>query len=138
MNYSYLQGKRPPSYKTLDPFAELRIQSLPKHAITAAGRLDTAADGLRPDHRSPRLCDVEQDTGHRPRCAQTPIAVDIESNVANGRISLQNIPIGPSQLKIALFGKNLLGTAYPVFTAPGSNAILSPPRTYGIELGASF
>ena len=27
---------------------------------------------------------------------------------------------------------------HPVFTAPGSNAILAPPRTLGVELEAKF
>ena len=72
------------------------------------------------------------------RVAFGAYAFDIDRDIANARIAIQKIEVGPTRLRLAFFAKNLFDTAYPVFTAPGANAILSPPRTYGLELGASF
>ena len=136
-SYGYLKGKRPPSYLTIDPNAELRIQSLPKHTITAA--IDYALPemplGQLALHFDYSMASKTPGTG---RVAFGAFAWDIERDVANARVTLQKIPVGPTQLRLALFGKNIFDTAYPVFTAPGANAILSPPRTYGVEVGVSF
>lgn len=137
VNYGYMQGKRPASYATIDPNAEIRIQSLPRHSITAA--LDYALPewdfGQLAFHLDYAMASKTPGTG---RVAFGAFAWDIERDVTNARITLQNIPVGPAQFRVALFGKNIFDTAYPVFAAPGSNAILSAPRTYGIEVGATF
>ncbi|MBO9377031.1 TonB-dependent receptor [Sphingomonas histidinilytica] len=137
LSYGYLKGRRPPSYRTLDPNAEVRIQSLPKHSVTAA--LDWAfpeADfGQFVLHVDYAMASKTPGTG---RVAFGAYAFDIDRDVANARFSLQNISVGPTRLRVSAFVKNLFDTAYPVFTAPGANAILSPPRTYGLELSASF
>ena len=137
MTYAYLKGKRPPSYLVIDPNAELRIQSLPKHAVTAAFdyTVPLATVGDLAFHMDYAMASKTPGTG---RVAYGAYAYDIDRNVANARIALQNIELGPVKWRLAFFGKNIFDTAYPVFTAPGANAILSPPRTYGIELGAAF
>lgn len=137
LTYAYLTGKRPPSYTQIDPNAELRIQSLPKHALTAA--LDyTFPIGDIGDlafHIDYAAASKTPGTG---RLAHGAYAWDIERDVANARIALQNVEIGSLNWRFAFFGKNLFDTAYPVFTSPGANAVLSPPRTYGLEVGTSF
>lgn len=137
VTYAYLSGKRPPSYTQIDPNAELRIQSLPKHAITAAidYTVPIANIGDLAFHMDYAMASKTPGTG---RVAFGAFAWDIDRDVANARIALQNIELGPVKWRLAFFGKNIFDTAYPVFTAPGSNAILSPPRNYGVELGAAF
>jgi iron complex outermembrane recepter protein len=72
------------------------------------------------------------------RVPKTSFAHMIKRDVANVRVSLQDIPVGPAGLTLSVFAKNLFDTAYPVFVSSGANAILSPPRTYGVELGLKF
>lgn len=137
MNYAYLEGQRPPSYLVIDPNAELRIQSLPKHAVSVT--LDyTVPVGSLGDlafHLDHSMASKTPGTG---RVAYGAFAWDIDRYVTNARIALQDIAVGPTNWRVALFGKNIFDTAYPVFTAPGANAILSAPRTYGLEVGTSF
>ena len=136
-NYGYLKGKEPPSYDLLDPNADLRILTIPKHAITAS------MDYLLPAFSFGQVAlhfdySMASKTPGTIRVPFNNFAFDIDRNVANARASLQRIAIGPADMKLSVFAKNLFDTAYPVFTAPGANAILSAPRTYGIEVGASF
>ncbi|MGF7150124.1 iron complex outermembrane receptor protein [Sphingomonas zeicaulis] len=135
--YAYLSGKRPPSYTQIDPNAELRIQSLPKHAVTAALDYTVPVADLG-DLAFHIDYSMASDTPGTGRVAYGAFAWDIERDVANARIALQDIEVGPSRWRIAAFAKNIFDTAYPVFTAPGANAVLSAPRTYGLELAASF
>lgn len=137
VNYGYLKGKRPPSYQTLDPNAELRIQSLPRHAITAAFdyALPEWSFGQLAFHIDHAMASKTAGTG---RVGLGGFAWDIDRDVTNARVTLQHIPVGPTEFRVAFFGKNIFDTAYPVFAAQGANAILSPPRTYGIEIGTSF
>lgn len=136
-NYAYLHGHRPPSYRTIDPNAELRIQSLPKHAVTVALDYTIPLQNLGDlaFHFDYAMASKTPGTG---RVAFGAFAWDIERDIANARVALQNVDVGPTKLKIALFGKNIFDSAYPVFTAPGANAVLAAPRTYGVEIGASF
>ena len=137
VSFGFLDGHRPPSYLTIDPNAELRIQSLPRHSVTAAldWALPETSFGQFVFHVDYSMASKTPGTG---RVAFGAFAFDIDRDVSNARVTLQNIPIGPTKLRLSAFAKNLFDTAYPVFTAPGANAILSPPRTYGLELGASF
>lgn len=136
-NYAYLEGKRPPSYLTLDPNAELRIQSLPKHALNLSVdySLPPMDFGQIVFHYDYSMASKSPGTG---RVAYGAFAWDIERDIANARVSLQDIPVGSARFKVAAFAKNLFDKAYPVFTAPGSNAVLAQPRTYGLEVGANF
>ncbi|MFV0643711.1 MAG: TonB-dependent receptor [Sphingomonadaceae bacterium] len=136
-NYTYLQGKRPDSYRTIDPNAELRIQSLPKHAITVA------VDYFGPEWDVGQIAahfdySTASSTPGTSRVTFNSFAYDIERDVANARIALRNIPAGSVDLTIAAYAKNIFDTAYPVFTAPGANAIQSAPARYGLELGFEF
>lgn len=72
------------------------------------------------------------------RVAFGGFAWDIERDTANARIAWQNIDVRLAKLKLAFFAKNVFNNTYPVFTAPGVNAILAAPRTYGLELGVGF
>lgn len=137
LTYALLNGRRAASYAVIDPNADLRIQSLPKHAVNAA--IDYALPrmdfGQFVFHFDYALASATPGTG---RLAYGAYAWDIERNVANTRLSLQDIPVGPVALRVSGFARNLFNSAYPVFSAPGANAILSAPRSYGIEIGASF
>jgi iron complex outermembrane receptor protein len=135
--YAFLDGHRPPSYTQIDPNAELRIQSLPRHAITVAVdyTLPIESVGELAFHLDYAMASDTPGTG---RVAYGAFAWDIQRDVTNARIALQNVEVGPTKWRLAFFGKNLFDNAYPVFTAPGANAILSAPRTYGLELGAAF
>ncbi|MBH1998914.1 MAG: TonB-dependent receptor [Sphingomonadaceae bacterium] len=137
LTYAYLSGKRPISYTQIDPNAELRIQSLPKHAVTAAldYTIPIANVGDLAFHADYAMASDTPGTG---RVAYGAFAYDIERDLSNARVALQNVELGPVKWRLAFFAKNIFDTAYPVFTAPGANAILSTPRTYGIELGAAF
>lgn len=137
ITYAFLDGHRPPSYTQIDPNAELRIQSLPRHAITAA--IDYTVPITNVGDLAFHLdYAMASDTPGTGRVAYGAFAWDIERDVTNARIALQNIEVGPAKWRLAFFGKNIFNNAYPVFTAPGANAVLSAPRTYGLELGASF
>ena len=68
----------------------------------------------------------------------TSFGYAIKRDVANVRLSLQDIDISPLNLTLSAFVKNAFDTAYPVFGSPGANAILSSPRTFGVELSAKF
>lgn len=135
--YAYLHGKRPPSYDQIDPNAMLQIQSLPKHAVTAAFDYTVPVGNIGDlaFHFDYAMASKTPGTG---RVAYGAFAWEIERDVANGRIALQNIAVGPTEMRVALFGKNLFNSAYPVFVAPGANAVLSAPRTYGLEFGVNF
>lgn len=137
VTYAYLRGHRPPSYTQIDPNAELRIQSLPRHAVTAAVdyTLPITNVGDLAFHIDYAMASDTPGTG---RVAYGAFAWDIARDVTNARVALQNVEVGPTKWRLAFFGKNVFDTAYPVFTAPGANAVLSAPRTYGVELGASF
>ncbi|KEQ53194.1 TonB-dependent receptor [Sphingobium chlorophenolicum] len=134
--YAYLHGKRPGSYFIIDPNAELRIQSLPEHAVTLA--IDYSVPVGIGDLAFHADYAMASDTPGTGRVAFGAFAYDIRRDVANARIALQNVEVGPAKWRLALFAKNLFDTAYPVFTSPGANAVLSPPRSYGVELGTSF
>lgn len=72
------------------------------------------------------------------RVPKTSFAYPIKRDVANVRVSLQDIPVGPVGLTFSAFAKNVFNTAYPVFVSSGANAILSAPRTYGAEVTLKF
>ena len=137
LNYGYLDGHRPASYSTVDPQAELRIQSLPRNTVSIA------ADYVRPLVNDMEIA-FHTDYAHASptpgtvRVRKDAFAWNIERDSLNGRVSLRNIAAGPTKLQVSLFGRNLMDRAYPVFTAPGSNAVLAPPRTFGVEFEAQF
>ena len=54
----------------------------------------------------------------------------------NARLTLSDIPVGPGNWRLSLFGKNLTDTEYYIahFNGGLPAAIFGDPRTYGLEL----
>jgi iron complex outermembrane receptor protein len=62
-----------------------------------------------------------------------------EQVILNARVSLADIPMGPVEGKISLWGKNITNTQYFSEILPGSvigfvDGNISPPATYGVDL----
>lgn len=63
--------------------------------------------------------------------------------LVDARLSLQDIPIGDSALRVTLWGRNLLDDDYPTYSINfGSLGLVTeqygPPRTYGIEVNYEY
>lgn len=63
--------------------------------------------------------------------------------LVDARLSLENISIGDSNLRVTLWGKNLLDDDYPTYSINFAGLGLvteqyGPPRTYGIELSYEY
>ncbi|MDO7834807.1 TonB-dependent receptor [Sphingobium sp. HBC34] len=136
--YAHLTGTLPADRLAgIDPTANFFIPNLPRNSGTVT------FDYLSPDlgnarfafHMDYSWADAFNSTVRVPK---NSYAHPMKRNVANARISLQDIEVGPTNFMISYYMKNIFDTAYPVFTAPGSMAILSPPRTYGLEATMRF
>jgi outer membrane protein OmpA-like peptidoglycan-associated protein len=62
-----------------------------------------------------------------------------EQVILNARVSLADIPMGPVEGKVSLWGKNITNTQYFSEILPGSvigfvDGNISPPATYGVDL----
>ncbi|MGF7150193.1 iron complex outermembrane receptor protein [Sphingomonas zeicaulis] len=136
-NYAYQTAKQP-SFATIDPNASFYLTNTPRHALSVAGDyviplgMGNAELALHADYA------LTSDIFGSVRVANDNFAWDTKRDVANARIGVQNIEVGEFSFRIAGFANNVFDTAYPTYTAPGANAILLPPRTYGLELGINF
>ena len=67
-----------------------------------------------------------------------------KTNMLSGRIALRDIPIGPTEGEIALFGRNLLNSTAYTFGFDGAAfgagfaEFLPPPLSFGVELRVRF
>ena len=66
-----------------------------------------------------------------------------EQVIVNARVSLADIPLGPTTGKISLWGKNITNTQYFSEILPGSvigfvDGNISPPATYGVDLSLKW
>jgi iron complex outermembrane receptor protein len=138
ITYAYQDGELDAAaLARLDPGSIFQLQSLPKHAGTVSvdytlppfsfGEL-----GLHANYA------IASDTPGTVRVPRTGYAYEVERNVANARVTLRNMPVGPVDLAVSGFINNVFDEAYPVFTAPGANAALMAPRTAGVEFTMSF
>jgi iron complex outermembrane recepter protein len=62
----------------------------------------------------------------------------IKRDLTNVLVSPQDIAVGPTKFTVSGYAKNRFNRDYVIFTTPASNAIISPPRTYGIEATVRF
>lgn len=61
--------------------------------------------------------------------------------LANARVSLMDIPVGPTRMRLSGYVKNIFdedAVSYPIDYGVIAGAIFERPRTYGIELGITF
>jgi iron complex outermembrane receptor protein len=135
--YAHMTGKLPKTLATIDTVANFYIQNLPKNSGTFSidYRTPDLGIGKLAFHGDYTWADEYAST---VRVAKNTDAFRLKRDVANVRVSLEDIPAGPVNLTIAGYVKNLFDTTYPVFATPGSSAILSAPRTYGVEAIARF
>jgi iron complex outermembrane receptor protein len=137
INYAYQTAKQP-SFAAIDPAATFYMTNTPKHALGLSGDwivpvgLGEAELAFHGDYS------LSSRINGTVRVANGNFAWQTKRDVANGRVTLQNIGIGPTKARIAGFVNNVFDIAYPTYTAPGGNAILLPPRTYGLEIGLNF
>jgi outer membrane protein OmpA-like peptidoglycan-associated protein len=66
-----------------------------------------------------------------------------EQVIVNARVSLADIPMGPAEGKISLWGKNITNERYFSEILPGSvigfvDGNISPPATYGVDLSLKW
>jgi len=137
LSYAYQDVKQPEdALRTLDPGANFYVQGLFRHM----GML--AVDYTVPTHLGEMLLHLDYARGNKaPGTTRVPIddhAWELERNVANARVTLRKLPIGPVSLRLSVFVNNVFDKAYPVFVAPGSNAAMLAPRMFGVDLGFDF
>ncbi|HLG89304.1 MAG TPA: TonB-dependent receptor [Alphaproteobacteria bacterium] len=66
-----------------------------------------------------------------------------ETVVVNARVSLGDIPLGPTTAKVSLWGKNIFNERYFSEILPGAvigfvDGNVSPPATYGVDLSVKY
>lgn len=121
----------------IDPTGKFYIQNLPRNSGTFT------VDYLTPDlgfgkialHGDYAWADKWNGTVRVPYDAY---AWKLERNVANVRVALQDVQVGPVAVTIAGFVKNVFNAAYPVYNSPSSDAVLLAPRLAGVEVGVNF
>lgn len=134
-SYTYQHG--PGAFRVAGNAANYFVQNYPEHAVTAAvdWRLPELSFGRFVMHVDYSIASKAQGT---PRVPDNTVVPATDRNVGNARLTLQDIPIGPTKLRIAAFANNIFDTAYPIYAAPGNVAVMSTPRTYGVEAGIRF
>jgi len=72
------------------------------------------------------------------RIAASAFVYPIEQHEGNLRLALNDVPVGPVKFNIAGFVHNFTNEIYPAYSASSDYFQPNTPRTYGIEIGASF
>lgn len=135
--YAYAEARQPKFVIPTDPNATFTVTNVPKHSVTAAAdyTLDRFSFGqlvLHGDYAyAPKYaCAVRVSLGG--------YAYPCRRDVANARVSLQDIPVGGARLKISGYVNNLFDVTYPVYVTPQANYWALEPRRYGVEVQLSF
>jgi len=136
-NYTYQDAERPDALAELDPTSIYNVHGLFRHS----GMI--ALDWSRKTPVGEVLGHVNYSkTSRAPgatRVRKTDHAWHVERNVANARLTLRNIPVGPTSLQLSAFINNIFDKAYPISTVVGnSTAHLLAPRTFGMDISLDF
>jgi iron complex outermembrane receptor protein len=137
LSYAYQDAEMPDALSELDPNASYAIPAFYRNSGTATVDyvLPPVSFGELAVHFDYSLASSATGTVRIPN---NSYAWDMKRDIANARLTLRDIPAGPTSLKIAIFANNLFDETYPTFVSPGAPAILLPPRLVGVEFGVDF
>ena len=137
-DYSYQNGRLPlAGFHAIDPAGVYYIENLPRHKIDTAAEYESH---FLPIGAEVFHLDYSWSTFYSASARNTIYAtsVPIQHNVANGRVTLQDLDFGPAHMKIALFVNNLFNKAYGTYAPIFGSVTVAEPRVVGVTLTADF